>query len=418
MIETQSMLLDTLDQLVVSHADEIDAWFTAAEAGREAPFYASVDIRNSGHKMAVVDTNLFPAGFNNLCDYSYKLAAEQIKIYFALNHPAARRILIVPESNTRNPGYTANVARLHDMLTSAGFEAAVGTLIDSVPSAGAELEGIEGTKVTLLPFRVEGGIPFVGDKAYDIVLLNHDLSGGEPPILKSVTVPIVPRAVLGWHRRRKSMHFARLSEWAARFGERFGIDPWLISAETESVEGVRFDEPDKSLRESVERVFAKTQAAFQSRGIDEKPYVFVKHDAGTYGMGVMSVDDPAELDSLSRDLRKKMAKGKGGVAITDVIVQEGIPTRDRVRDIVGEPVIYTLNNHIIGGFFRLHSEADDRVSLNKPGQVYYRLCSTPSIEQSRSTHCYHDSRLFHTYGILSRLAGLAVISEREELEGS
>ena len=30
------------------------------------PFYCSVDLRNAGYKLAPVDTNLFPAGFNNL----------------------------------------------------------------------------------------------------------------------------------------------------------------------------------------------------------------------------------------------------------------------------------------------------------------------------------------------------------------
>jgi glutamate--cysteine ligase len=416
-VELQSMiLLDTLDELTLRRGAEVDAWFDRQESGKVPPFYASVDIRNAGYKLAVVDTNLFPAGFNNLCDYSYRLGADQVRAYFANHFPQVRRILIVPESNTRNPGYTANIARLESLIEKAGFEVAVGTLIESVPSAGVELLGLEDLKVRLHPFQVTDGIPSINGKPFDAVLLNHDLSGGEPGVLKQITVPVIPRRVLGWHKRRKSMHFAHLTAKAAEFATAFNIDPWQMTAETESVDGVTFEPNDTLLRGAVDRIFAKTQKAYLERGIEEKPYVFIKHDAGTYGIGVMAIHDPAELDFFSRDVRKKMKTGKGGVAITDVIVQEGLPTTDRIRGSAGEPVIYSMNNRIIGGFFRMHSEADDRASLNKPGQVYARLCSTPTKEQSRSEKCYHDSRLFRSYGILSRLAGLAVMAETDELE--
>lgn len=410
------MFLDTLNTLHDTRHDDIVAWFAEQERGKIPPFYASVDIRHAGYKAAVVDTNLFPAGFNNLCEYSFRIAAEQVKGYFSAHFPAVRRVLIVPESNTRNPGYTANLARLHDFVRNGGFEVAVGTLIESVPAAGAALEGLDGTKVLLKPFRVTNGVPEVDGVPFDAVVLNHDLSGGEPPVLQQITVPVIPRRVLGWHRRRKSLHFAKLAEVTAAFARAFAIDPWLMHAETELVQGVTFDAPDPKLRAAVAGMLERTGAEFRRYGIDEKPYVFVKHDAGTYGIGVMPVYDPAELDNLSRDAKKKMQKGKGGVEITDVIVQEGIPTRDKVKDVVSEPVVYAVNNHIIGGFFRSHTDADERISLNKPGQVFAKLCSTPSPEQSRDRKCYHDSHLFCTYGILARLAGLAVMAERDELE--
>ena len=409
------ILLDTLDELTLHRGAEIDAWFEQEEAGKAPPFYTSVDIRNAGYKLAVVDTNLFPAGFNNLCDYSYRLGTDQVKAYFGSHFPLVRRILIIPESNTRNPGYTANVARLQGIIAQAGFEVAVGTLIESVPAAGVELEGLDGLKVRLCPIHIENGIPWVDGKPFDALLLNHDLSGGEPAIVKQISVPTIPGKVLGWHMRRKSRHFAHLTRKAADFAAAFAIDPWQLTAETESVDGVTFEPNDTLLRGAVDRVFESTRKAYELRGINEKPYVFVKHDTGTYGIGVMAIHDPSELDELNRDARKKMKTGKGGVAITDVIVQEGLPSRDRVRGSVGEPVIYAMNNRIVGGFFRTHSEADDRQSLNKPGQVYARLCSTPTKEQSRSEKCYHDSRLFRSYGILSRLAGLAVMAEQEEL---
>lgn len=410
------MFSDDFDAELIAKADEIEAWFAEREKAVQLPFYMSVDIRNTGYKTAVVDTNLFPAGFNNLCHYSYRLAAEQAQRYFAANFPQARRVLIIPESNTRNPGYTANVARLLEALQRAGLEAVVGTLIDSVPSAGAVLEGLDGLTVTLKPFQVVDGVPEVDGKPFDVVLLNHDLSGGEPAAVKQLRVPVVPRRVLGWHRRRKSRHFAHLTALNAEFSAAFGFDAWRLTAVTEAVAGVTFDAPDDRLRAAVTRVLDATARAFAERGIDQEPYVYVKHDAGTYGMGVLPIHNLGELDALNRDARKKMSKGKGGVAISDVVVQEGLPTHDMVHGAHGEPVIYAVNNHIIGGFFRFHHEGDARGSLNKPGQIYAHLCSTPSPEQSRDELCYHDSHLFRVYGVAARLAGLAVVAERDELE--
>lgn len=410
------MFVDDWDALLTARADDIEAWFAEREKAVQLPFYMSVDIRNAGYKSAVVDTNLFPAGFNNLCDYAYRLAAEQAEQYFKKNFPDARRVLLVPESNTRNPGYTANIAKLEDILHRAGKETTVGTLIESVPSSGAELEGLNGAKVTLKPFTIADGVPEVDGKPYDLVVLNHDLSGGEPPAVKQLRVPVVPRRVLGWHLRRKSRHFAHLGDINSRFGQAFGLDPWRITAVTTSVAGVSFDAPDERLREAVGSMIERVAKDYAERGVTDRPYVYVKHDAGTYGMGVMPVHDLSELDALSRDSRKKMSKGKGGVAISDVVVQEGLPTLDRVKNAYGEPVVYAVNNHIIGGFFRMHHEVNERESLNKPGQVYARLCATPRPEQSRSEECIHDARKFRVYGVLARLAGLAVVAERDELE--
>ena len=43
------------------------------------PLYTSVDIRDAGFKLSIVDTNLFPAGFNNVCDLSLKEAEPYFK---------------------------------------------------------------------------------------------------------------------------------------------------------------------------------------------------------------------------------------------------------------------------------------------------------------------------------------------------
>ena len=58
--------LQELERVVLGERPEIERWFRAQWQDHVVPFYTSVDLRNSGFKLAPVDTNLFPGGFNNL----------------------------------------------------------------------------------------------------------------------------------------------------------------------------------------------------------------------------------------------------------------------------------------------------------------------------------------------------------------
>ena len=46
----------------------ITAWMEKKRSEVPIPFYGSVDVRDAGWKIAVVDANHFPAGFNNIAD--------------------------------------------------------------------------------------------------------------------------------------------------------------------------------------------------------------------------------------------------------------------------------------------------------------------------------------------------------------
>lgn len=64
-------------------------------------------------------------------------------------------------------------------------------------------------------------------------------------------------------------------------------------------------EGEDALAEAVERVLAKIQAKYDESGIADKPFVIVKADAGTYGMGVMSVKSSDEVRGLNRKTATK-----------------------------------------------------------------------------------------------------------------
>ena len=58
--------LQQLEVAFLDNQEKIETWFKEQWQITPPPFYCSVDLRNAGFKLAPVDTNLFPAGFNNL----------------------------------------------------------------------------------------------------------------------------------------------------------------------------------------------------------------------------------------------------------------------------------------------------------------------------------------------------------------
>ena len=58
--------LQDLERRILDRMPEIERWLRTQWQEHAVPFYASVDLRNAGFKLAPVDTNLFPGGFNNL----------------------------------------------------------------------------------------------------------------------------------------------------------------------------------------------------------------------------------------------------------------------------------------------------------------------------------------------------------------
>ncbi|NBS94489.1 MAG: glutamate--cysteine ligase, partial [Betaproteobacteria bacterium] len=72
-------LLD-LEKRLLDAMPGIEAWFRAQWSDHTPPFYGSVDLRNAGYKLAPVDMNLFPAGFNNLNPVFRPLAIQAAQV--------------------------------------------------------------------------------------------------------------------------------------------------------------------------------------------------------------------------------------------------------------------------------------------------------------------------------------------------
>ena len=101
-------LLD-LEKSMLEAMPNIEHWFRTQWLEYAAPFYASVDLRNAGFKLAPVDTNLFPAGFNNLNPDFLHLSVQAAMVAIEKICPEAHRLLIIPENHTRNTYYLRNL---------------------------------------------------------------------------------------------------------------------------------------------------------------------------------------------------------------------------------------------------------------------------------------------------------------------
>jgi glutamate--cysteine ligase len=381
------------------------------------PFYTSVDIRNAGFKLAPVDTNLFPGGFNNLTPAMLPLAVQAAMAAIEKICPEAKNLLLIPERHTRNPFYLMNLARLIEIFGVAGLNVRLGTLDESItePTTVALPDGETLTLEPLVRTKHRLGL-----KHFDpcTILLNNDLSAGIPPILEGLHEQyLLPPLHAGWALRRKSQHFAAYEEVAKKFSKLLGMDPWLINPMYAKCDEVDFQEGTgmECLQTQVDALLTKIRRKHKEYGINEKPFVIVKPDNGTYGMGIMTVRDAKEVLELNRRTRNKMSVAKDGQEVSRVIIQEGVPTYEQINQAVAEPVVYMIDRYVVGGFYRVHAERGIDENLNAPGARFVPLAFAepahlpkPGAKPGAST-----PNRFYMYGVVGRLAMLAASYELE-----
>ena len=408
------------EKLLLERAPEIEAWFRREFHRTPAPFYCSVDLRNAGYKLAPVDTNLFPAGFNNLNPVFEPLAVHALQSALEKLMPTACNIVLVPESHTRNLYYLEAVATLRDLIGKAGYQVRLGSIIPGL----AEPQTIalpSGKSVTLEPLKREDDRVFVDGFKPCLVLLHNDLSGGRPDILEGLKQPVVPHPKLGWSDRLKTQHFGLYNDVAEEFADKLGIDAWMVNPLFRNCGEINFAkrEGEECLASNVEMLLEDIKAKYAEYGVTDEPFVIIKADAGTYGMGIMSVKSVDEVRNMNRDTRKKMSSMKEGKENTGVILQEGVYTFESWRDaapdapeMTAEPVIYMIDHYVVGGFYRVHGGRSNTENLNAPGAQFRQLafnnaCNCPEPELAADA----EPNKFYAYGVVARLALLAAARE-------
>ena len=417
-------LLD-LESKIIKNSDLVEHWFREMFFSNPPPFYSSVDLRNSCFKISPIDTNLFPAGFNNIGEKDRRCVVQAFMAAIERNCAHVKKVLLIPESHTRNKFYLAHLGHLFTLLSNAGLKVKIGSFDEDFYN----LKSVLFNSFDNLPARFDvHQIKKQNDKLYisektdfipDLILLNNDFSKGIPKILLNINNQVIlPILNSSWSSRRKSNHFTEYDKVAKDFSKLFKSDDWLIKPYTKSCSKVNFKtkEGESCLADYVSDLIIKIKKKYKEYKINKSPFIVVKADAGTYGMGVMTVRDPSEIVRLNNRQRNKMSKAKEGVLVSDVLVQEGVYSFETVVSSnlvsVAEPVVYLVDKYTVGGFYRIHSERGLDENLNSPGMQFFPLafeesCQSPtsSLDPKSSTN-----RLYF-YSVIARLATLSASKE-------
>ena len=402
---------EMLHRKIIQNLPKIEKWFESIRRDVDVPFYSSYDIRDFGHKITSVDANIYPAGFNNICPTDRENGGEIVKRYIDCHYGAGKkRVLVLTEEHTNNAYYWNNVAALTQLIKDAGHEVRIG-----FPRMQAgevmQMQSASFGEVTVNSAVIRDGKIVVEGFTPDLVISNNDFSEAYAE-WGPITSALNPPRELGWYQRKKSTFFKHYNDLAREFADVIDVDPWMFTVDTELFE--HFDMADDASRETlalkVDAMLARLKVQYQKHGIKEEPFVFVKNNSGTYGLGVMRIGSSDEIRNLNYKSRKKMKAAKGGRDVEEVIIQEGVPSIVKAEGVTAEPAIYLVGCQLLGGFLRTHADKGPTESLNSPGAVYKRLCVS-DLKVSVEGH-----PLENIYGWIAKLGLLAIGREGLEMK--
>ncbi len=298
--------------------------------------YNSIDVRNSGFKVAPVDVNFFPAGFNNISNESLESASQEIRKLF----PSTNKFLLIAENHDRNMGYLKNLKSLEKIFQKAEKNIRIANLINTKiksikleDGSDIEIDGVKSQNSKI--FSISDG--FEPEK----IIINNDMSDGYPEIFKDID-----------------------------------FDPWILSSISTEVDNIDIkNESDiGKIKNSAKEIFDKIEEKFDQYQIKwTKPYCFVKSNSGTYGMGVIDIKSPDDLLKLNKKSRDDMKKGKSGSKINSVIIQEGIVTIEKLETSTAEKTLYLVGGELVGGFWRYNQGKNSFISLNSKSSDFKPL---------------------------------------------
>jgi glutamate--cysteine ligase len=391
-----------------SQSNKLTDWYCNYLQQLKVPIYSSYDIRDAGFKISNVDANIYPAGFNNICPTDKDSAVAIMDQFIKRKYGSSvEKVLLLTEEHTTNPYYWDNVFTISQILESSGKKVIVG-----IPKAfenPVKVNSASGREILVHSGFLNNR--WVQDFKPDLVISNNDFSDAHEDWAATVSVPIDPPRQQGWYQRKKSGYFANYNKLVTEFANLVELDPFQLNVRTELFENfdLESEQSVKSLAGQVDAMLSQLGEEYKKRGIDQQPFVFVKNNAGTYGLAVVRVGSGSEIFDWNSKSRKKMKAAKGGRSVEEVIIQEGIPSRVQSDGVSAEPVIYMIGSDLAGGFLRTHAEKGSTDSLNSPGAVFKKLCV------SDLNVSLQGSPLENVYGWTARLGLLAIGLEAQQI---
>lgn len=398
------MIQEQVHKKIIESCEKVSEWFSLQNKSKVFPIYSSFDVRDSGFKIAPVDANLFPAGFNNICNVDRENAPEIVKKYLKEHYDIeVKNIALITEEHTNNSYYWENVYALSQILSNAGLKVKI--CLPRAITSPLEIQSASGHKITVYGFSEEER------RSTDLIVCNNDFSQNYEEWDDSAKTPMNPPRELGWYQRRKFSFFSEYNQLTHDFAEMLGIDPFMLQVKTELISEFDVSDSDRmeALAVKVDEFILDLNEKYKKHNITDKPFCFLKNNTGTYGLAVVQVHSGQDILDWNNKDRKKMKAAKGGRDVTELIIQEGIATRFRDEDgSTAEPCIYLVGDECVGGFLRTHKSKGIDENLNSPGAVFKRLCmSDLKVDMP-------DCPMENVYGWISRLGALALAREIEK----
>ena len=392
------MIKDILHQKIIKNHSNLRDWYQEKSKNIIFPFYSSFDLRDSSTKISPVDANLFPAGFNNVCKVDQEGATTLCHQYLNKHFPNCKNLILLAEEHTKNPFYWDNIYSLGKLLEESGGLSVSVCVPGKNITEDQKFTSAKGHSIQV--FLLKNKI-----KKADLIISNNDFSVDYG---MNLNIPIIPPTSLGWKTRRKHSFFEEYNRLVKEFSQILGIEPWILQIKTTRFANFLISDSSclDRLKEEVSIFLEELVPIYAPQ--KQTPFIFLKNNAGTYGLGMTTISSAQDIDNWNYKIKKKMRATKGGGQVQELIIQEGIASNLKREGLVAEPVIYLIGSRLAGGFLRTHKEKGTRDNLNSPGAVYRTLCiSDLEIE-------VEGKPLENVYGWIAYLGGLA---QAYELKG-
>lgn len=138
-------------------------------------------------------------------------------------------------------------------------------------------------------------------------------------------------------------------------------------------------------------------------------------------MNALPFSSGKDFLNITSEQRAKMHMAKGGKQVSEVLIQEGVATKDIVEGKVCEPVVYAIGNKPMAGFFRTNTGKGERENLNSKGMGFSPNLFCPTVcnqykEKGKILGSNITFEKINVYRFLARLGVLTIAKETKELE--
>jgi glutamate--cysteine ligase len=282
------MIKDDMHIKICDKYDALQSWFADKSKDISFPFYSSYDIRESNYKVAPVDANIFPAGFNNICAVDQESAVEKVKNYFKNYYPNIKgTVALITEAHTKNAYYWQNVYTICNLLKAIELPVVVAIPSESQQSS-ITVETISGHQLEVNFIYKEGHHLLVNGEKPCFIISNNDFSVIFDSWKQGVEQPVNPPYELGWYQRKKTNFFNHYNQLATEFSQLIGVNQESLTVFTESFSDfdINSEESRELLAQKVDEALSKLSSKYQALNMSEAPFLFIKNSSGTYGMGI------------------------------------------------------------------------------------------------------------------------------------